>query len=127
MYINLYLQYAVLMLSTCSVVYVAAKKLMNGFAIGRMVAFVLSVLYSIPFALLGVFLYRRYGTVSCDEAFLRCKNDLWALGTHLDLPHNLPCYQEGWTEYYVVNIIIFIVLYLLVLLLNWWVKKAMKD
>ena len=55
------------------------------------------------------------------------KTDLWKLGEHLDIPSNIPCYSEGWTEYYVVNIIIFIVLYLLVLFINWSVKKLIKK
>ena len=50
------------------------------------------------------------------------KNDLFALGTHLDIPTNMPYYKKGWTEYYIVNLIIFVVLYLLALFANWWIK-----
>ena len=112
-YINLYLQYAVLLLSTLSVVYAAAKKMRQGFSKRRLVVLIMSVVYNVPFVWFGALLYDRYGKISCDSAFQLCKNDLWKLGEHLDIANNIPCYSEGWTEYYVVNIIIFIVLYLL--------------
>ncbi|MBR5592706.1 MAG: hypothetical protein IKW46_01410 [Bacteroidaceae bacterium] len=55
------------------------------------------------------------------------KNDLFALGTHLDIPTNMPYYKKGWTEYYIVNLIIFVVLYLLALFANWWIKRIIKK
>ena len=126
-YINLYLQYGVLVLSTLSVVYVAARKMAQGFSTRRLVVLILSILYNIPFVALGAWLYGRYGKVSCDAAFELCKDDLMALGTHLDISANLPYYREGWTEYFVVNIIIFILLYLLVLLVDWVAKRLIKK
>ena len=126
-YINLYLQYGVMMLSTLSVIYVAAKKMAQGYSLRRMVALLLSILYNIPFVGLSVWLYQRYGRITPDAAFELCKNDLWALGTQLDIPTDLPYYREGWTEYFVVNILIFIVLYLLVFLMDWVVKKCIKK
>ena len=126
-YINLYLQYGVLMLSALSVVYVAARKLMLEVTKRRIVVLVLALLYNIPFAWLGAWLYGRYGKISCDAAFALCRDDLMALGTHLDIPNTLPYYTEGWTEYYIVNLIIFIVLYLLVLFLNWGMKRMIKK
>lgn len=126
-YINLYLQYGVLMLSALSVIYVAVRKLMQGVTKRRIVVLVLALLYNIPFAWLGAWLYGRYGKISCDAAFELCKNDLFALGTHLDIPNTLPYYTERWTEYYIVNLIIFIVLYLLVLFLNWGMKRMIKK
>lgn len=126
-YINLYLQYAVLLLSTLSVVYVAAKKMSQGFSKPRLLVLIMSVVYNVPFVWFGMWLYNRYGRISCDAAFQLCKNDLWKLGEHLVLPTNIPCYSKGWTEYYVVNIIIFIVLYLLVFFINWGVKKLIKK
>jgi hypothetical protein len=126
-YINLYLQYGVLMLSALSVVYVAARKLMLEVTKRRIVVLVLALLYNIPFAWLGAWLYGRYGKISCDAAFALCRDDLMALGTHLDIPTNLPYYREGWTEYFVVNILIFIVLYLLVFLVDWGAKRLIKK
>jgi len=126
-YINLYLQYGVLMLSALSVIYVAVRKLMQGVTKRRIVVLVLALLYNIPFAWLGAWLYGRYGKISCDAAFELCKNDLLALGTHLDISNTLPYYTERWTEYYIVNLIIFIVLYLLVLFLNWGMKRMIKK
>lgn len=61
MYINLYLQYGVLMLSALSVVYVAARKLMLEVTKRKIVVLVLALLYNIPFARLGAWLYGRYG------------------------------------------------------------------
>ena len=87
----------------------------------------MSVVYNVPFVWFGSWLYNRYGKINCDAAFQLCKNDLWKLGEHLDIPNNIPCYSEGWTEYYVVNIIIFIVLYLLVFFIDWSVKKLIKK
>ena len=126
-YVNLYLQYGVLILSSLSIVYVALKKILQKFSTKRLFVLLLSVLYNIPFIGLGAFLYQRYGKVNCDTAFERCKNDLWNLGTQLDVPTNLPYYREGWTEYYIVNIIIFIVLYLMVVMINWWCVKLINK
>ena len=126
-YINLYLQYAVLMLSTLSVVYVTAKKMSQGFSKPRLLVLITSVVYNVPFVWFGIWLYNRYGKISCDAAFELCKNDLLELGEFLDIPKNISCYTEGWTEYYVVNIIIFIVLYLLAFFINWSVKKLIKK
>lgn len=126
-YINLYLQYGVLMLSALSVVYAVARKLIKGVTKRRIVILVLALLYNIPFAWLGAWLYGRYGKISCDAAFALCRDDLMALGTHLDIPNTLPYYTEGWTEYYIVNLIIFIVLYLFVLFLNWRLTRKIHK
>ena len=126
-YINLYLQYGVMMLSTLSVLYVAARKLIERRTLRRVVVLIVSILYNIPFVALGVWLYKRYGTISPDAAFALCRDDLFALGTHLDLPSSLPYYREGWTEYYIVNLVIFIVLYLLVFLVDWVAKRCIKK
>lgn len=126
-YINLYLQYGVLMLSALSVVYVAARKLMQGVTRRRVVVLMLTLLYNVPFVWLGVFLYNRYGKISCDAAFALCRDDLLALGSHLNIPNTLPYYTEGWTEYYIVNLLLFVVLYLLVLVLNWWITRVIKK
>lgn len=126
-YINLYLQYGIMMLSTLSIVYVAARKMTQGFSTRRAVILIASILYNIPFAWLGAWLYRRYGKISCEAAFALCRDDLLMLGTYLDIPNTLPYYTERWTEYYIVNLIIFIVLYLLVLFLNWGMKRMIKK
>lgn len=126
-YINLYLQYGVLMLSALSVIYVAARKLIEGVTKRRIVVLVLALLYNIPFAWLGAWLYGRYGKISSDAAFALCRDDLMALGTHLDIPNTLPYYTKGWTEYYIVNLIIFIVLYLFVLFLNWRLTRKIHK
>lgn len=126
-YINLYLQYGVMMLSTLSVVYVAWRRLAQGFSIRRLWVLALTVLYNLPFVGLGVWMYQRYGGVNPDEAFELCKNDLWALGLQLNFLADLPGYREGWTEYFVVNILIFIVLYLLVFFVDWGLKKLIKK
>ena len=126
-YINLYLQYAVLLLSALSVVYVAVKKLRQGITTRRRMVLILAILYNVPFVLLGIFLFNRYGIADCDTAFAVCRDDLFALGTHLDIPTNMPYYIKGWTEYYIVNLIIFVVLYLLALFANWWIKRIIKK
>ena len=126
-YVNLYLQYVVLILSSLSIVYVALKKISQKFSTKRLFVLLLSVLYNLPFVGLGVLIFQRYGIANCDVAFERCKNDLWFLGTQLDIPANLPYYREGWTEYYMVNIIIFIVLYLIVLMINLWCVKLINK
>lgn len=126
-YINLYLQYAVLMLSALSVIYVAVKKLRMEATKRRVAVLILTIMYNIPFVLLGVFLYSRYGKIDCDAAFSLCKNDLFVLGAYLDIPTGLPYYSKGWTEYYIVNLIIFVVLYLLVLAANRVIKRIFKK
>lgn len=126
-YVNLYLQYAVLMLSALSIIYVAVKKLRQGITTRRKAVLLLTILYNVPFVLLGIFLFNRYGIANCDTAFAICFDDLYALGTHLDIPTNMPYYKKGWTEYYIVNLIIFVVLYLLALFANWWIKRIIKK
>lgn len=107
-YINLYLQYAVLMLSALSVIYVAVKKLGQGITTRRRTVLLLTVLYNVPFGLLEIFLLNRYGNMDCETALAICRDDLYALGTHLDIPTNMPHYKKGRTEYYIVNLIIFV-------------------
>ena len=126
-YVNLYLQYAVLILSALSVIYVAVKKLRQGITRRRIAVLILTILYNVPFVLLGIFLFNRYGNMDCDTAFAICRDDLYALGTHLDIPTNMPHYKKGWTEYYIVNLIIFVVLYLLALFANWLIKRTIKK
>lgn len=126
-YINLYLQYTVLMLSVLSVVFVAVKKLRQGITRRKTTVLILTILYNIPFVLLGIFLFNRYGNMDCDTAFTLCKDDLFVLGTYLDIPTNIPYYKKGWTEYYIVNLTIFVVLYLLALFANWWIKRIIKK
>ena len=116
---NLYAQYAVLILSSLLIVYVAVRKMMQGFSAGRLVVLVATVLYNVPFVWLGVWLWNRYGVISAESAFDLCVDDLWALGERLNLPTDAVSYSAGWSEYHVVNLVIFIVIYLLVLILNW--------
>jgi hypothetical protein len=115
------------MLSALSIVFVATRMLFQEVTRRRWVVLVLSVLYNVPFVWLGAFLYNRYGGMSCDAAFTLCKNDLMALGAHLNIPDTLPYYTEGWTEYYIVNLILFVVLYLVVLFMNWGAKRLIKK
>lgn len=68
-YFNLYLQYVVLMLSALSVVYMAARKMVQEYSTRRLVVLILSVLYNIPYVGLGAWLYKRYGKISCEAAF----------------------------------------------------------
>ena len=77
--------------------------------------------------LLGIFLYNRYGNMDCDTAFTLCMNDLLALGEQLYIPTDMPYYRKGWTEYYIVNLIIFVVLYLLALFANRAIKRLIKK
>ena len=126
-YFNLYLQYGVLILSAFSVVFVAARMLFQGVTRRRWMVLALTMIYNVPFVWLGAFLHKRYGRMSCDAAFALCKDDLMALGSHLNIPDTLPYYTEGWTEYYIVNLILFVVLYLLALFLNWGAKRLIKK
>lgn len=126
-YVNLYAQYAVLVLSSLLIVYVAVRKMIPGFSIGRLVVLVATVLYNVPFVWLGVWLWNRYGAISAEAAFDLCVDDLWALGERLNLPTDVASYSAGWSEYHVVNLVIFIVIYLLVLILNWGLKRVIKK
>lgn len=125
-YVNLYLQYWVLMLSSISVCCVALKKMIQGFSVSRLVVLIATMLYNVPFVWLGVWLWHRYGVISAEAAFDLCLADLWALGERLDLPVDVPSYSAGWSEYYMVNLVIFIVIYLLVLFLNWGLKRCIR-
>lgn len=126
-YVNLYVQYGVLILSSLSIVYVAVRKMMQGFVARRLVVLIAVILYNVPFVWLGVWLWNRYGVIDSEAAFNLCVNDLWVLGEQLNLPTDLPYYSEGWTEYYVVNIVIFVAIFLFVLLVNWGVKRIIKK
>ena len=126
-YVNLYAQYVVLVVSSFSVCYVAVRKMIQGFSMSRLVVLIVTVLYNVPFVWLGVWLWNRYGVINAEVAFDLCVDDLWALGERLNLPTDLPHYSEGWSEYYVVNLVIFVAIYLLVLLLNWGVKRIIRK
>lgn len=122
-FVNIYAQYGILILSSLSIVFVATKKIIRGCNKTRILVLLSSIIYTIPYVGLGVFIYNRYGVHDCDMAFELCKQDLWALGKHINVTSTLPYYCEGWTEYFIVNIFIFIVLYLLLLFINWKIRQ----
>ena len=122
-FVNLYAQYGILILSSLSIVFVATKKIIRGCSKTRILVLLFSIIYTIPYIGLGVFIYNRYGVHDCEQAFELCKQDLWALGKHINVTSTLPYYREGWTEYFIVNIFIFIVLYLLLLFINWKIRQ----
>lgn len=122
-YVNIYAQYGILFLSSLSIVFAATKKIIRGYSKIGILVLLHSIIYNIPYIGLGVFIYNRYGVHSCDMAFELCKQDLWALGKHINVTSTLPYYREGWTEYFIVNIFIFIVLYLLLLFINWKIRQ----
>lgn len=99
------------------------KEIIRGCSKTRILVFLFSIIYTIPYIGLGVFIYNRYGVHDCEQAFELCKQDLWALGKHINVTSTLPYYREGWTEYFIVNIFIFIVLYLLLLFINWKIRQ----
>ena len=67
----------------------------------------------------GWLLYMRYGILSASDAFTKCKSDLMQYAQHLKFEglYNR-WYSENWTEYFLLNILIFIVGFLLILILN---------
>ena len=122
-FVNIYAQYGILILSSLSIVFVATKKIIRGCSKTGILVPLLSIIYNIPYVGLGVFIYNQYGVHNCDMAFELCKQDLWTLGKYINVPSALPYYREGWTEYFIVNILIFIVLYLLLLFINWKIRQ----
>ena len=71
-YVNLYLQYGVLMLSSMSVCCVAVRKMIQGFSVSRLLVLIATILYNVPFVWLGVWLWNRYGVISAEAAFDLC-------------------------------------------------------
>lgn len=117
-----------MILSSISVCSVAVWKMMQGFSMGRLVVVIATMFYNVPFVWLGVWLRNRYGVISVEVAFAfdLCLADLWAWGERLDLPVDAYSYSEGRSEYYVVNLVICIVIYLLVLFLNRGLMRCIR-
>jgi hypothetical protein len=120
-YFNLYFQYILIIISCLSVLWVSLKHFK--FTFNKSVGLILIVLYNSIILKFGVNLYQRYGTISINDAFILCKNDLINISKYITLNIDNPYYREGWTEYFIVNILIFIILFLGILFFNSLLKK----
>lgn len=125
-YFNLYFQYIIIIMSCLSVLFAAIKMVRRKFTLERLIILICAILYNAIIINIGKLLYNRYGKISVDDAFFLCKEDLMSLSKYIDININSQFYREGWTEYFIVNIIIFIILFLFILIFNYFMKKLLK-
>lgn len=124
-YVNLYFQYIIILLSCVSLLWVSLKhfKISFEYILNTFIIFI----YNCVVIKFGFILYERYGTISVNDSFNLCKNDLMYLAEHIKLNINNPYYREGWTEYFIVNILIFIIGFLGILIINKIWKNILKN
>lgn len=117
-YINLYFQYGIVLISCLSVFVVSVKKVKSP-SIYNIINLIVVFVYNVLAVYGGWLLYMRYGILSASDAFTKCKSDLMQYAQHLKFSglYNR-WYSENWTEYFLLNILIFIVGFLLILILN---------
>lgn len=124
-YFNLYFQYGIILISCISILILSIKKYKLN--VMSTVNTVLCIIYNIIVFNVGYKLYNRYLTISTDNAFFLCKDDLFNLSKYLNLNSDNLFYKEGWTEYFVVNIIIFIIIFISILFFNKIWKVLIKK
>lgn len=117
-YINLYLQYGIVLISCLSILVVSVKKVKFP-SIYNVINLIVVFVYNALVVYGGWLLYIRYGILSASDTFTKCKSDLMQYAQHLKFSglYNR-WYSENWTEYFLLNILIFIVGFLLILILN---------
>lgn len=125
-YFNLYFQYFILLLSCLSVLRLSVSKIIKQFSMKRLITLICVSIYNILIIILGFWIYKRYATISTDDAFFLCRRDLLDLSSYISVPTQSMYYYAGWTEYFIVNILIFIVGFLFIIILNQIIKKYIK-
>jgi hypothetical protein len=84
----------------------------------------IAIIYNCIALIGGISLYNRYGTLSIESAFQKCRYDLTLLANNIDLYCDSKYYYAQWSEYFYLNVLIFIIGFLSILLLNiYWNKK----
>ena len=125
-YFNLYLQGGILVLSTLPILYYAIKNVIKKISAKSVIVTLCAILYVALFAYGYVEMYQHY-TLDINYAFTTCQNELMALGKLIPLNLELPYCRGDWTNYYIVNVIIFIVGFLGVLGINIFATKKLKK
>ena len=126
-YFNLYFQYIIIIISCLSVLFTSIKMVCKKVTLKRVIILFGTILYNAIIINCGKLLYNRYGKIPVDDAFFLCKEDLMSLSKYIDININSQFYKEGWTEYFIVNIIIFIILFLFILIFNYFTKKIFNK
>ncbi len=125
-YFNLYFQGAILVLSTLPILYYAIKNVINKVSAKSVIITLCTLMYVALFTYGYVEMYQHY-TLNTDYAFNLCQNELMNLGKMIPVNLELPNCRGDWTNYYIVNVIIFIVGFLGVLGINIFATKKLKK
>ena len=119
-YVNLWFQAIVLLLSALFVVVATTYKLFKHPSVGQGLKTVGSMLYFGLYGWGGKLLYDHYGTISESAAFNLCKNELMQMSRQMLQYFDLAQTSKNlWMGYYCVNLLIFVVFYLMLLFLNY--------
>lgn len=125
-YFNLYFQGGILVLSTLPILYYAGKNIIKDVSTKNIIITLFAILYVTLFAYGFVEMYQHY-TLDANYAFKTCQNELLELGKLIPVNIELSNYREAWTNYYIVNVLIFIVGFLSVLGLNLFITKKLRK
>lgn len=125
-YFNLYLQGGILVLSTLPILYYASKYMIKNLSVKSVIITLCAILYVALFVYGYIEMYQHY-TLNINYAFTTCQNELMELGKLIPLNLELPYCRGDWTNYYIVNVIIFIVGFLGVLGINIFATKKLKK
>ena len=121
-YVNLYLQGSISLLSFIGVLYYSVKNLAKCCKF----KYIIFVVYSILFIAVHFMLLSHY-TFDVSHAFYTCQSDLFHLSEAI-LPKIsiLPYVNVHWQNYYIINVLIFIVGFLAILCANYYIVKFLK-
>ncbi len=125
-YFNLYFQGGILVLSTLPILYYAIKNVIKKVSVKNVIITLCAMMYVALFASGYIELYQHY-TLNTDYAFQTCQDELMNLGKMIPVNLELPYCRGDWTNYYIVNVIIFIVGFLGVLGINIFATKKLKK
>jgi hypothetical protein len=117
--INLWIQPGLLIISTGSIVYAHLKKRNYFYSFFGAIYFIITCMCFYR-------LYHHYHMWNMSEAFKLCMTELWDISKIAATSYNiyyLPHYTYIWTEYYIINILIFIVGFCSILIINRILRK----
>ena len=119
-YLNLYIQGALLVISIVPIFYCSIMGLLKMHDIKCLVCYTLSVMYSCLYIGGYVAIFKHY-TLNVDYAFKTCVEELFRLG------RIWPGTANEWTNYYIVNIFIFVIGFLALLFINRIIFKMLRK
>lgn len=124
-YINLYLQGGILVISSFVILYNSIIRSIKKLNLKSMVILICSIIYFGIYLLLYYLLFQHYG-LDTGKAFNLCQKELWELGSLLPIDITNIKFNGLWVNYYIINILIFIIGFLIILFTNYKINKLVK-